>query len=281
MGTTLSSLSGQVALVTGAARGQGRSHALGLAADGADLVICDIAAQINSVPYPMGTAEDLAETARLIEEAGRKCLALPCDVRDPRAVEALVDEAISHFGHVDIAVANAGIASYGMVEELTDAQWSDMLGTNLSGPFHLFRRIVPQMRQQRYGRIVATASMAARGGTANAAHYVAAKWGVVGLVKSLAIEVADVGITVNAVCPANVNTTMIKNPAMYRLFRPDLDDPQIDDVLPAFRDFHRIPVPWAEPEDVTRVVRFLADPGSALISGSTWDVACGNTALIP
>jgi NAD(P)-dependent dehydrogenase (short-subunit alcohol dehydrogenase family) len=137
------------------------------------------------------------------------------------------------------------------------------------------------MRSRAYGRIIATASMAARGGTANAGHYVAAKWGVVGLVKSLAIEVADAGITVNAVCPANVNTMMIKNDAMYRLFRPDLDNPQLEDVLPGFRNFHRIPVPWVEPEEVTRVVRFLADVGSAFISGSTFDVACGNTALIP
>jgi SDR family mycofactocin-dependent oxidoreductase len=281
MAGTLSPLTDQVALITGAARGQGRAHALGLAEDGADVVICDIGAQIDSVPYPLASEDDLHETAQLVEKLGRQCLVAICDVRDPRAVESLVADAMERFGRIDIAVPNAGIASYGTVEELTDTQWRDMLDTNLSGVFHVMRAVVPGMRQRGYGRIVATASMAARGGTANAAHYVAAKWGVIGLVKSLSIEVAAQGITVNAVCPANVNTTMIKNDTMYKLFRPDLESPELEDVLPGFTDFHRIPVPWVEPEEITRVVRFLADPGSTFISGSTFDVACGNTALIP
>jgi SDR family mycofactocin-dependent oxidoreductase len=267
--------------VTGAGRGQGRSHAVGLARDGADVVICDVDADISTVPYPLSRSSDLKETAALVEATGRRCLTAVCDIRQSADVDALVQEGIAHFGKLDIVVANAGIASYGRVEDLTNEQWNDMISVNLTGVFHTLRAALPHMISRHYGRIVATASMAARGGTANAAHYVAAKWGVIGLVKSLAREVAGDGITVNAVCPANVDTVMIHNKEGYRLFRPDLEDPSREDVIDGFINFHQIPVPWVPPEAITDAVRYIVAPSAKYISGSTLDVACGNTALIP
>ena len=209
MSMPIGPLSGHVALVTGAARGQGRSHAVGLARDGADVVICDIDADIKTVPYPLSRSDDIKHTADLVTAAGRNCLMAVCDVRASAAVDALVGQAIERFGKLDIVVANAGIVSFGRVQELSDEDWNDVLSVNLTGAFHTMRAALPHMISRKYGRIVATASMAARGGTANAAHYVASKWGIIGLVKSLAREVARDGITVNAVCPANVDTAMI------------------------------------------------------------------------
>lgn len=184
---------GQVALVTGAGRGQGRSHAIGLARDGADVVICDIDATIPTIPYPLSSLADLKQTASLVEAIGRNCLAVACDIRDSTAVGALVGRVIDRFGKLDIVVANAGIASFGRVQDLTDELWNDVIWVNLTGTFHTMRAALPHMISRQYGRIVATASMAARGGTANAVHYVASKWGVIGLVKSLAREVAGTG----------------------------------------------------------------------------------------
>jgi SDR family mycofactocin-dependent oxidoreductase len=279
--TTAGPLGGHVALVTGAARGQGRSHAIGLARDGADVVICDIDEGIPTVPYPLPGPADLKETARLVEATGRNCLSVTCDIRDSAAVGALVGRAIDRFGKLDIVVANAGIASFGRVQDLTDELWNDVISVNLTGTFHTMRAALPHMISRQYGRIVATASMAARGGTANAAHYVASKWGVIGLVKSLAREVAGDGITVNAVCPANVDTMMIHNQPTYRLYRPDLDEPSQADVIGSFTQFHQIPVPWVPPEAITDAIRYIVAPSSKFMTGSTLDVACGNTALIP
>jgi len=274
-------LDGQVALVTGAGRGQGRAHAVGLARDGADIVICDTDTDIANVPYSLSSAADLKQTAALVEATGRNCLAVTCDVRDSQAVNGLVQQAIDRYQRLDILVANAGIVSFGRVQDLTDEQWNDLIAVNLTGVFHVMRAVLPHMISRQYGRIVATASMAARGGTANAAHYVASKWGVIGLVKSLAREVAGDGITVNAVCPSHVDTVMIHNQPTYRLFRPDLADPALSDVIDGFSHSHQIPVPWVPPEAVTDAVRYIVAPSAKYMTGSTLDVACGNTALMP
>ncbi len=281
MSTAGGPIGGQVALVTGAGRGQGRAHAVGLARDGADIVICDVDGDIRNVPYSLSRAVDLKETAALVEATGRSCLAVVCDVRESAAVDALAQQAVDRFGKLDIVVANAGIVSFGRVQDLTDDQWGDLISVNLTGVFHTMRAALPHMISRQYGRIVATSSMAARGGTANAAHYVASKWGVIGLVKSLAREVAGDGITVNAICPSNVDTIMIHNKPTYQLFRPDLSDPTRDDVIDGFIHSHQIPVPWVPPEAVTDAVRYIVAPSSKYITGSTLDVACGNTALMP
>ena len=271
-------LDGRVALITGGARGQGRSHALTLAREGADIVVCDIAAQIDTVPYPMGTQDQLEETVRLVEDLDRRCVAVQADVRDGAQMRAVVDRALSEFGKIDILLANAGIFSFGTIAEMSDQMWDDMIDTNLKGVFNAMRAVLPHMIERRSGRIVATASMAGRVGMPNIAHYVAAKWGVIGLVKSVAMEVAQYGITVNAVCPTTVNTDMIHNEATYKLFRPDLENPTADDALAAFSSLNVLPIPWVEPEDISNAILFLISDDARYITGTAVEVAAGMNA---
>lgn len=274
-------LDGQVAIVTGGARGQGRAHALRLAGEGADIAICDIAADVATVPYPLSRPDDLAETERLVNALDRRCLAVRADVRDTDQVAGFVDATIDAFGQIDILVANAGVCAFGAFWEITDQMWDDMIATDLSGVFKSMRAVVPHMIERGYGRIVATSSMGGKYGNPNLAHYIAAKWGVIGLVKSLALEVADKGITVNAICPSTVNTQMVHNPAFYGLFAPHLTNPTKADVEPLYVGLNKIPIPWVEPDDVSGLVAFLVSPDARYISGSTLDIGAGQTALMP
>ncbi|MEV6554072.1 mycofactocin-coupled SDR family oxidoreductase [Nocardia sp. NPDC051756] len=230
----MGNLDDRVAVITGGARGQGRAHAVALAAAGADIVVCDLAEQVASVPYPMSSESDLAETAKLVEETGRRCVPLKADVRSQTEMNAVAQRAIDDFGRIDILVANAGIASNSVIAEMDDEVWQDMIDINLTGVFHSFRAVVPHMIERRWGRIVATSSIVARMGVRNAGHYAAAKWGVIGLVKSLSLEVVEYGISVNAVLPGGVDTPMIQNPAMYRMMLPDLENPTKEDVAAMF-----------------------------------------------
>ncbi|MFG1791382.1 mycofactocin-coupled SDR family oxidoreductase [Nocardia sp. NPDC049149] len=230
----MGNLDDKVAVITGGARGQGRAHAVALAAAGADIVVCDLAEQIASVPYPLSTESDLAETAKLVEETGRRCVPVKADVRSQAEMTAVAQRAIDDFGRIDILVANAGIASNAQIAEMGDDLWQDTIDVNLSGVFHSFRAVLPHMIERRWGRIVATSSIVARMGVRSAGHYAAAKWGVLGLVKSLSLEVAEYGITVNAVLPGGVDTDMIQNPAMYRMMLPDKENPTREDVMAMF-----------------------------------------------
>ena len=277
----MGTLDGKVALVTGGARGQGRSHALHLAREGAHVAVCDIASDIDTVPYPLGTQDDLAETGQLLAETGTPTLTLTADIRDSQQVNAAVQDVIDRFGRIDILCANAGICGFGSFWEITDQMWDDMIATDLTGTFKTMRAVVPHMIQQGYGRIVATASMGAKYGLQNLAHYIAAKWGVVGLVKTLAIEVADKGITVNAICPTAVNTPMLHNPAFHKLFAPDMDSPTLEQLEPIYAAMNQIPVGWVEPEDISKTVLFLVSDGARFITGSTFDVSAGQTAMMP
>jgi SDR family mycofactocin-dependent oxidoreductase len=274
-------LDGRVALVTGGARGQGRAHAEALAGEGADVVICDLAGQIATIPYAMSTEDDLAETVRLVEKTGRRCVAARADVRSTSDMEAVVALALRELGQVDILVANAGVCGFGNCWELTDEQWDDMIGVDLTGAFKSIRAVLPHMIERRYGRIVATSSMAGRMGNRNLAHYVAAKWGVIGLVKTMALEVAGHGITVNVVCPATTDTPMVHNDALYGLFAPDIANPTREQVEPRYRTMNPQRVAWIDPQEVSRAVLYLVDDEARHISGSTLDIACGGTALMP
>lgn len=271
-------LAGRVALVTGAARGQGRSHAVALARAGADVVICDIAADIGSIGYPLGTPDDLATTAEMVVAEGRRCVARVVDVRDARALEQLVADATEAFGSVDIACANAGVCGYAKVWELTDEMWADMIATNLTGVFHTLRAVTPGMIERGFGRIVATSSMGGRMGNAHLGHYVAAKWGVIGLVKTLALETARTGVTVNAVCPASVDTPMLHNPSMYALFCPDLDNPGRDDVVGRYERLNEVPRPWLDVDEVTRAVMFLVGDERGAMTGEVVQLSLGTAA---
>ena len=273
----MAALEGQVALVTGGARGQGRAHALALAREGATVVACDVPAAMTSLSYPLSTQEDLDETVRQVVDLGGTCLGIPADVRDPEAVDDAVRTTIDRFGRLDILVANAGIAGHSPLWEVTDVAWNEMVATNLTGVFHCLRAAIPPMRARRYGRIVVTSSMGGRMGIPNIAHYNATKWGVIGMAKSLALEVAKEGITVNVVCPCTVATPMVLNESMYRLFAPDMDGEVSDAVLDRFRRVNPIPEPWITPEDVSRaVLHLVTDPG--VMTGSVLEIGLGSSA---
>lgn len=267
----MGSLDGKVALITGGARGQGRSHALALAREGADVVIWDAPGAMSSLTYPLGTREDLDQTAKLIEETGVRCLAQAVDVRDPAQVEGGVTRLMEEFGHLDVAIANAGVVSTGALVDVSDQAWDELVATNLTGAFYTLRAVVPPMREQRWGRIVVTASMGGRMGIPGQSAYNATKWGVIGLAKSLALELAKEGVTVNVVCPTTAQTPMVQ---------PDPDQEPTDDLIRRFTRSNPIPQPWIQPEDVTRAVMYLVlDPG--VLTGTIMDVSLGSSARMP
>jgi len=277
----MGNLEGRVAVVTGGARGQGRAHAFELAGRGCAVAIWDVAAPeaAPTAPYPLATEADLAETVRLVEDAhGTRCLPVVADVRSTKDVEAATAATLAAFGKVDILVANAGICSFAPVAEIADDMWDEMLATDLTGVFKAVRAVLPHMVERRHGRVIATASMAGRMGMPNLAHYVAAKWGVIGFIKSVALEVAAFGITANVVAPATVDTAMVHNPPMYRLFCPDLPDPERADVEPVYRRMNPMRVPWLAPEDVSAAVAYLASDEARYVSGTTIEVSMGGSA---
>jgi SDR family mycofactocin-dependent oxidoreductase len=268
----------EVVLITGGARGQGRSHAIAFAERGADVVLCDLAAPIGSAPYQLGTSDDLEQTKKAVEAAGARCLALTADVRDAAEMEDVAARAVAEFGHIDVACANAGILSFGSVRDLPVETWQDMIDVNLTGVFNTARAVVPTMLGQQYGRIVATASMAGRGGYANISHYVAAKWGVIGFIKSLAVELAPHGVTANVVAPTNVDSAMIQNEAVWGLFA-GADRPATREAAEeACSAMTAQGIPWVQPADVTRAVLFLADRANSVITGEVLHVAAGANA---
>ena len=269
-------LDGQVAVITGGARGQGRADAVALAQLGARIVLCDVPAPMSSVRYELGSAEDLALTVSLVREAGSSAIALPADVRDPAAVGQVADAAIAEFGQIDILVANAGIVSTGRLWELSDEAWQEMIATNLTGVFNALRAVVPHMRERRYGRIVVISSQGGRAGLPGISHYSAAKWGIIGLAKSLALEVAAEGITVNVVAPGTVRTPMVVNEATVE--RDANGEPLSDELLgKRFAAHHPIPRPWIYPQDVAReVVHLVTEPGN--ITGAVIEIGLGQSA---
>jgi (+)-trans-carveol dehydrogenase len=268
---------GKVAFITGAARGQGRSHAVRLAADGADIIAIDICHDVEGA-LPMATPDDLAETVKLVEALDRRIIAAQADVRDFDTLKAAVDEGVAQLGRLDVIVANAGIASMGgPVQSMDAGNWKDTIDINLTGLWHTARAGIPHLLAGgRGGSIVLTSSVGGMHAMPNMSHYVSAKHGVVGLMRSLAVELGQHGIRVNSVHPTNVNTPMFMNEGTFKMFRPDLENPGPDDVAAVAAQFmHVLPVGWVEPEDVSNAIAFLVSDEARYITGVTLPVDAG------
>jgi (+)-trans-carveol dehydrogenase len=263
----MSTLEGKVALITGAARGQGRSHAIRLAEDGADIIAIDFDGKVPSVPYALSGAEDLAETVNLVEKTGRRIVSYTADVRDGDALDKAARDGVGELGRIDIVCANAGVLSYGASWELTSAQWKDTIDINLTGVWNTVHAALPTLIAEEKGCIILTSSMAGLRGASGALPYVAAKWGIVGMTRTLAIELGPKNIRVNAVHPTTVYTDMVTHEATYKLFRPELENPQMSDCEELFYGMQTLPIPWIEPSDVSAAISWLASDEARYVTG--------------
>jgi SDR family mycofactocin-dependent oxidoreductase len=273
-------LEGRVAFVTGAARGQGRAHAVRLAREGADVIISDICAPVSpTIPYPGTTPEELAETVREVEAEGRKVLAREVDIRDDAALRQLVADGVEQFGRLDVLVANAGVLSWGRLWELTDEQWNTVIDTNLTGTWRTLRAVVPAMIEAgNGGSIIVVSSSAGLKATPGNSHYAASKHGLTALTNSLALEAGQYGIRVNSIHPYSVATPMTENDAMMAVFAAH------PSYLHAFAPMPYLPVgqsatgkrsDFMSVEEVADVVAWLAGDNSATVSGSQISVDRG------
>jgi SDR family mycofactocin-dependent oxidoreductase len=266
-------LGGKTALITGAAHGQGRSHALTMARCGADLLLCDICEEFTTTPYPAGTLEELEETVGAVESLGRRCVGLQADTRSAEDMCRVVEAGLDAFGHIDIAVANAGILSTAPTWDISDEQFDELLSVNVKGVWQTVKAVGPHMVARRQGAIVLTASINGMVPYANMCHYVASKHGVLGLMKGMAVDFAPHMVRVNAVCPTTVPTAMVMPSIPY--FVPDVENPTLDDVAPHLKPFHLLPVPWVEAEDISQAVTFLASDDARYITGVALPVSAG------
>jgi (+)-trans-carveol dehydrogenase len=269
---------GKVAFITGAARGQGRSHAVRLAQEGADIIAVDICKPVDGVIYPMPGPEDLAETVDQVKAAGGRIVATQADVRDHDALKAAVDDGVAQLGRLDIVVANAGIGSLGASLAKMDVKtWQDTIDINLTGVWLTAKVAIPHLLAGgRGGSIVLTSSLGAVKALEGAGHYVAAKHGVLGLTRTLALELARHKIRVNTIMPTQVNTPMAVNEPTFAMFRPDLENPTIDDFAAASAMTNPMRVPWMEPLDISNAVLFLACDESRYITGVALPVDAGS-----
>lgn len=270
---------GKVAFITGAARGQGRSHAVRLAEEGADIIAVDVCKQISSnSDIPWATPDDLAETADLVKNLNRRIITAEVDVRDYDALKAVVDSGVEQLGRLDIVVANAGIGNGGnTLDRTSEDDWRDMIDVNLSGVWKSVKTAVPHILSGgRGGSIILTSSVGGLKPYPHTGHYIAAKHGVIGLMRTFAVELGQHSIRVNAVCPTNVNTPLFMNEGTMKLFRPDLEDPGVDDLAVAAQFMHVLPVGWVEPRDVSNAVLFLASDESRYITGLPVTVDAGS-----
>jgi (+)-trans-carveol dehydrogenase len=269
---------GKVAFITGAARGQGRSHAVRLASEGADVIATDISSPVQTVPYLTATADDLAETVRLVESAGGRIHAADADVRDLDAMRAVVDEGVARFGGLDIVIANAGISSPMSMMDMSEETWSTTIDINLTGVWKTVKASLPHLlAAERGGSIVITSSLAAMKASENTVHYTASKAGLVGLMRVLAKELAPSRIRVNTLHPTTVYTDMVLNDALYRLFRPELEAPTRSDFEEAAQEINALPVGAVDVVDVSNAVLYLVSDEGRYVTGTTLVIDAGGS----
>lgn len=269
-------LEGKVAFISGAARGQGRSHALTLAREGADIIAVDVCKQVETVPYDTARSEDLAETVRLAEALDRRIVASEVDVRDSAGLKAAADAGAAELGRLDIVLANAGISVPAPTLEMDDDVWQTMLDVNLTGQWKTLKATVPHIiAGGRGGSVVITSSLAALKANANIAHYAAAKAGLIGLMRTLAVELAPLSIRVNTIHPTTVNTPMVLNEPTYKLFRPDLESPTREDYEIAALTLNKMPTSGLDPVDISNAVLYLVSDSGRFVTGTTHVVDAG------
>ncbi|MFW0783505.1 mycofactocin-coupled SDR family oxidoreductase [Gordonia sp. CPCC 206044] len=275
-------LDGKVAFITGAARGQGRSHAIRMAQEGADIIAMDLCEEIDSVRrfYPGATDDDLAETVAAVERLDRRIVATKADVRDQEQTTAALERGVAEFGHVDVVSANAGIFLFGdKTHEVAEQDWDDVQDVNLKGVWHTCKAVIPHLIEQGTGgSIILTSSTAGIKGTPNVAAYTASKHGVVGLMRTLALELAPYAVRVNTVHPTGVATNMILNEATFKLFLPDVEHPTKEQAEPVFTTTNALEVPWVEPIDISNAILFLASDEARYVTGTELKVDAGFTA---
>jgi SDR family mycofactocin-dependent oxidoreductase len=258
---------GKVAFITGAAHGQGRATAVAFAREGARIAAFDIARPLSYPGYQMGSRDDLESLVAACRDLQTECLTFTGDVRDDVAITSAVDATAERFGRIDILFNNAGICAYGLAHELTEEAWDTMLDINLKGAWLVARRVIPVLIRQRSGVIVNNSSVAGLRGMARLSHYAAAKWGLTGLTKSWAIELAPYGIRVNSLHPTGVNTPMNDGLAALEGLTPvEIAERSAGNLLP---------VPWIEPEDVAYAVLYLASERARYVTGASLVVDAG------
>ena len=275
--STRSRFQDRTVFITGAAHGMGRSHALAFAREGAQLVICDACRQYKTIPYPLATPDELASLASEIEALGRPVIAEQVDVTNLSAMQALAERARTELGPIDIVVANAGVYSFASSWELTEEQWDETVNVCLKGVWITCKVCIPHMLDRHSGKIVCISSTAGQKGMANLAHYVAAKHGVLGLVKTLAIELAQYDINVNAICPTSVDTAMCNNQALYDIFAGGVGPNatreymlQLMNSLNLLPDRNLLP-----PQAISNVVLWLASEEARHMTGCALPVDAG------
>lgn len=274
-----SRLRGKVAFITGISRGQGRRHAVRMAQEGADIIGLDRCAPVGTMGYDLGTPEELAETVKMVEAEGRRIVAREVDVRDREGMADLLDDGLAEFGRLDIVVANAGISPPALpMWSIPPEQWDDVISTNLTGVFNTLALSVPHIRAAgNGGSIIVISSAAALNSVPHLSDYVASKCGVIGLAQSLANEVSRYRIRVNVIAPGTVNTPMVTaNVQQFRLFRPDVADPQVADVEEGFRRSMPMGLAWLEPDHISDAALFLASDDAQFVSGVVLPVDQGS-----
>jgi (+)-trans-carveol dehydrogenase len=275
----MSRVAGKVAFITGAARGQGRAHAVGLAEEGADIIAVDICRDVETVPYPGATEDDLKHTAKLVEETGRRIVPVVADVRDLSALGAAVAEGVTTLGRIDIAIANAGICTFGSALELDEQSWQTMLDVNVTGVWKTVKAVAPAMiGSGRGGSVVLVSSIAGLVAYPNLAHYVVAKHAVTGLMRALAVEFAPHAIRVNSVHPGTVDTPMVRNQQSLNLFT-GVDGATPDQAAETLMGLNALRVSWLEAADITPAIIYLASDESRYVTGTTTVVDAGS--LLP
>ncbi|WP_420150951.1 mycofactocin-coupled SDR family oxidoreductase [Spirosoma sp.] len=258
---------GKVAFITGAAHGQGRAVALALASEGASIVAFDLAKPMAYPGYALGSENELESLKREVEAMNTTCLTAQGDVRRDEDIKQAVDEAVAQFGRIDILFNNAGICAYGLAHELPEEEWDAMIDINLKGAWLVARRVIPVMMQQKSGVIINNSSIAGLRGMNRLSHYAASKWGLVGLTKSWAIELAPHNIRVNSIHPTGVNTPMNDGLA-------ELEGTTTQEIAERSAG-NLLPVPWVETEDVSAMVLYLASDKARYVTGSQFVVDAG------